>query len=365
MKTFYIPPTARVGGIKSSTVASSITQNTRTAPFTITIDDYSHRNAQSLKDFYVFFAPISGIPSSINIKENNVTAIDASVNGSVTLTCTGIPINTGNVVVCLAIASPGSANTSSTTTILSGSSSNCVLEDITNTFQIEIWFAPDAANNGFTTLVVQTANIGSIYWTEVYRYENTSYWQDQANDLVNNTAYSSTQYANSGFCSYYNTNKFTTPPINIKGSVLVNVSRKSPDGNYVLPNKIDAIYFKFNGTLYTTYNDVLAAGIRVSWLYGGNADLTETANIRNYLQNKLDCATDMRSPLTVNGYTYYVSTINMFDIFTKDNSWYTWGNNWIPSNDSGKYKEYDITNQSCLRITFPFKNDTIQWGDWT
>jgi hypothetical protein len=116
MSTFYIPTTSTLG--ITATTLSSITVNTKTAPFTITIEDYPHRNVQSLSDFYVFFAPQGSIPTSINILENNVTSMDTSVNFDVKLTCTAITRSSGTQVLCLAISSPGSSNTDSATKIL-------------------------------------------------------------------------------------------------------------------------------------------------------------------------------------------------------------------------------------------------------
>jgi hypothetical protein len=116
MKTFYIP-TQSIRGITATTL-TGITLNTKTAPFTITIDDYPHRNVQSLNDFYVFFAPQGSIPTSINILENNVTSIDASVNFDVKLTCTAMTRSSGAQVLCLAISMPGASNTDPATKIL-------------------------------------------------------------------------------------------------------------------------------------------------------------------------------------------------------------------------------------------------------
>ena len=116
MNTFYIPPPAN--SIIATTLSGNITANTRTATFTITIDDYPHRNVQSLNDFYVFFAPQYLIPTSINIFENNVTLIDVSVNNFVKLTCTAFTRILGTHVLCLAISSPGSADLAPTTQIL-------------------------------------------------------------------------------------------------------------------------------------------------------------------------------------------------------------------------------------------------------
>jgi hypothetical protein len=116
MSTFYIPTTAN--NIIDTTFSGTITANTRTSTFTITINDYPHSNVQSLSDFYVFFAPQYLIPTSINIFENNVTLIDISVNNFLKLTCTAFTRNYGTQVLCLAISSPGSANIDPTTKIL-------------------------------------------------------------------------------------------------------------------------------------------------------------------------------------------------------------------------------------------------------
>jgi hypothetical protein len=55
MNTIYIPPTTGSNGIIATTLSGGITVNTYTSLFTITI------KVQSLKDFYVFFAPSGSI----------------------------------------------------------------------------------------------------------------------------------------------------------------------------------------------------------------------------------------------------------------------------------------------------------------
>ena len=360
MSTFYIPPTARVGGIKSSTVPSNISRNVRTGTFTITIDDYPHRNVQSLKDFYVFFATPGSIPSSINIIENNVTAIDTSVPGDVTLTCTAVSESLiGGLELCLAIATPGSSNTTPTTTILSGNGCLCSQVGISRTFQIELWFSPNYSwlASGWDTLLVQTGDVGGSSWDEVYRYEtNTGYWQDQANDLVNNYTFSTAQIPTNRFCNYYNECKFTTPPITIKDAVTIHFADKSNNA-YWTPCNLDAIRIKVNGKVYTTYDDAFGDGIRFSWIT--TTDDTKSTNVTGYLTNKYDSATDMTSPITINGTTYQIrsglyNNSNMYELFNKGSNSFRFGS--VPGDAPGNFQETNIANTSCLRICFPFRN---------
>jgi hypothetical protein len=350
MTTFYTPPTAASGGITATSLTGGISQNTRTSSFTISIADYPHRNVQSLKDYYVFFATSGAIPTSINIMENNVTAIDTSVAGTVTLTCTAVPSNTGTQVLCLAIASPGSSNTTPATKILTFVGGTFTSTTLTNTFQIEFWFAPGSGNyNSFTTLVVRTADTDSNNWSTVYTYETTTTtWQDQANNLVTNAAYSTTAINTSGFCTAYNTIKFTTPPINVKRAVVVHMANKI-GGYYYAPNYTDGIRIKLNGTVYTTYADATAAGMKFAWL---SADSNAT-NLLNYL-TKIDSTTDITTPITVNSeiFTVYTNNLNNFQTyFTLGDDANPYGANGIPI--PGQYTQSDITKQSCLRITFP------------
>jgi hypothetical protein len=348
MNTFYIPPTASSGGITSTTLGGSITQNTRTSSFTISIADYPHRNVQSLKDYYVFFATSDAIPTNINIIENNVTAINTSISGTVTLTCTAVPIYTGTQALCLAIASPGSSNTTPATKILTYVGGTFTPTTITNTFQIEFWFAASTGNfNGFTTLVVRTADTDSNNWTTVYTYETgTTTWVDQANNLVTNAAYSTTPINTTNFCSSYNTIKFTTPPINVKRAVVVHLGNKS-GGFYYAPNVTDGIRIKLNGTVYTTFADANAAGMSFRWVTT-NSNSAAT-NFLNYL-TKTDSTTDTTSPVVVNGETF-VTWVVPQSYFTLGDSADGYAANNLPV--PGQYQQSDITKQSCLRITFP------------
>ena len=349
MTTFYIQPTAASGGITATSLTGGISQNTRTSSFTISIADYPHRNVQSLKDYYVFFATSGAIPTSINIMENNVTAVDTSVAGTVTLICTAVPSNTGTQVLCLAIATPGSSNTTPATKILTFVGGTFTSTTFTNTFQIEFWFSPGvAAYQSFTTLVVRTADTDSNNWSTVYTYETTtSTWQDQANNLVTNAAYSTAAVPITSFCSARNQYKFTTPPISVKRAVVVHLGAKS-SGAYYSPIVTDGIRIKLNGTVYTTYADATTAGMKFAWLsVYSNTDAT---NLLNYL-SKTDSTTDITTPVTVNSEIFSVFAGSFQSYFNLGDSADAYGGNAIPI--PGQYQQSDITKQSCLRITFP------------
>ena len=349
MATFYIPPAAAGGGVTATSLTGGITQNVRTPAFTISIADYPHRNVQSLQDYYVFFAPSGTIPTSTRIMENNVTAIDTSVAGTVTLTCTAVPSSTGAQVLCLGIASPGSSNTTATPIIMTHVGRTFTSTTLTNTFQIEFWFGPSTGSyNGFTTLVVRTADTDSNNWSTVYTYEAaTATWQDQANNLATNAAYSTTPIATTNFCATFNSIKFTTPVMNVKRAVVVHLGNKS-GGFYYSPNVTDGIRIKLNGAVYATYADATAAGLKFAWL-SVNSNTVAT-NMLNYL-TKPDSTVDVTTPATVNGEVFSVYSPSFGSYFTLGSSAEAYGGNAIPI--PGQYAQSDITKQSCLRITFP------------
>jgi hypothetical protein len=281
--------------------------------------------------------------------ENNVTAVDTSVAGIVTLTCTAVPSNTGTQVLCLAIASPGSSNTTPATKILTFVGGTFTSTTFTNTFQIEFWFSPGAAAyQSFTTLVVRTADTDSNNWSTVYTYETTtSTWQDQANNLVTNAAFSTAAVPITSFCTARNQYKFTTPVINVKRAVVVHLGAKS-GGSYYSPILTDGIRIKLNETVYTTFADATAVGMKFAWIsvYSNTA----ATNLLNYL-TKTDSTTDITTPVTVNSETFSVSTANFQTYFSLGDSADAYGNNSIPI--PGQFQQTDITKQSCLRITFP------------
>jgi hypothetical protein len=358
MDTFYIQPTARTNGITATTL-SSITQFTRTTSFTITIADYPHRNVQSLEDFYVFFARSNEIPTSISIIENNVTAINTSIPGVITLTCTALCNMPDTVVLCLAIAKPGAAKTTSTNVILTYNSTFNSTK-VSNTFQIEFWFAPAAVsgssstiNTNFSNLLIRTAASGSNTWSTIYDYDKAGQggWMDQENNLVTNDLSSAQIISTVNFCSTYNTYKFTTPEMYVKKAVVIQMFYLASLTWIIAPCFTDGIRIKYNGVLYTTLSSATAAGIQIHWV---TCDTTST-NLNQYL-TKTDSTTDMTSPITVNSNSFKIVSLNsnyFVDASPKvaDQNQFAFGNGTLPGNGVLQYGSRTFV--SCLRIIFP------------
>ena len=299
-----------------------------------------------------------------------MTAINISVSGTVTLTCTAKPEYPGTLVLCLAIASPGSFNT---TKILTHVVSSFTSTRTINTFQIEFWFAPSGATecNRFNAITVRTADTGSNSWTIAYDYSSTFrnkystgtyytywYWADQGNNLVTNEPPSGTLISDTGFCNAYNQYKFTTPEMYVKRAVVINMTGiyyagdTTYDGMYS-PNFTDGIRIKYNGVVYTTYAAAIAAGFHFAWI---NSSSHTSGFLADYL-SKTDSTTDTTSPITVNSKTFTLTTNNFSNYFVAaspiagDNNQFIFGGALAPFAKTLSDSYY--LNQSCLRIIFP------------